>query len=128
MKKIDLKYPWCTGAPRPTLVANQDAEEAIVSYYTAPICEQLCKTAVIKINGVSSAESHYLSDENNEFLKSGLMRDSLYVKNENNKNKYVLLFNNEYIVIIGDSIEEHPGDVSFLKNINNFHSNEYERE
>lgn len=128
MKRIKLKFPCCTGVPRPTLVANLDAKEVIISYYTAPICHDVCKTAIIKVKEVTNVESYSLNDEENQYLGFGLMRDGIYVKEEKGKKEYLMLFHNEYIKVKADSIEEHAGENRFIDNIKKYHSMEYERD
>jgi hypothetical protein len=128
MKKISPKYPWCTGAPRPTLMANLDAQEAIVSYYTAPICRSRCKTAVIKLTGVVRLESRSVNDEENTYLRSGLMRDVIYVKQGARTSEYLLLFHNELTKATAADMEEQPGGDSFMDNLRLFYNSDFDRE
>ena len=127
MNILNPKYPWCTGAPRPSLISNMDAEEAIISYYTAPICETLCKTAIIKVKGVTRLESRYLNDSYNSHLASGFMRDNIYVDKADGLNKYIFIFHNESFIIFGKNIEEMPGGESNSKNLSLFCNIEYDR-
>ncbi len=118
MNELELKFPWCTGAPRPTLLSNMDVGEVIVSYYTAPICVEVCSTAIIIFSGVSSIKHEIINDIDNIFIKAGAQRDSLNVIEENGSKKYVLFFHNEYVAISAKSYDEVAGKDSVIENIN----------
>lgn len=128
MKKRDPAYPWCTGVPRPTLVTNLDAGEAMIFYYTVPILASCCKTAVIKLHGVVGIESRFVNDEENEYLRSGLMRDAIYEKDKGKQREYLFLFHNEVIVATADSLQELPGEETFMANFIRHHNPSFERE
>ncbi|WP_321492844.1 hypothetical protein [uncultured Desulfobacter sp.] len=128
MKKREPAFPWCTGVPRPTVIANLDAEEVLIFYYTAPVCASVCKIAVMKFSGARGIESSSINDEKNHFLRSGLVRDSIYVKTKGGKKEYVFLFHNEVIKITADSLVEIPGEDNLPANIIKHQNSEFERE
>jgi len=127
MNRREPIYPWCTGVPRPTLIANLDVGEAMIFYYTAPVCASICTIAVIKLSGVRGVESHSINDEENHYLRSGLMRDSIYVKTKGKQKEYIFLFHNEIIKVIADSIKELPGEDNLIANLKKHHNSEFER-
>ena len=128
MNRREPIYPWCTGVPRPTLIANLDVGEAMIFYYTAPVCASLCTIAVIKLSGVTGVESHSINDEENHYLRSGLMRDSIYVKTKGRQREYIFLFHNEIIKVIAKSLKELPGEENLVENLKKHHNSEFERE
>ncbi|MDD2468981.1 MAG: hypothetical protein PHI97_33850 [Desulfobulbus sp.] len=128
MNKREPVYSWCTGVPRPTLIANLDAGEVIIFYYTAPICASVCKTAVMKLTGASAVESLSINDDENRYLHSGLMRDTIYVKKKGKQKEYIFLFHNEIIKVVADSLEELPGEDSVFANLKQQQTSSFERE
>jgi hypothetical protein len=128
MKEIVPQYPWCTGVPRPTLVANMDAEEVIIFYYTAPVCEPRCKSAIIKLKGTVSLESHYVNDEQNAYLQSGCKRDVIYMQQGVGGNDYLFLFHNEWIRVKALSFEELPGEESLMESLIKHQNPDFDRD
>lgn len=128
MNTIDPKYPWCTGVPRPTLVSNIDAQEVLVSYFTAPICEPICRTALIRFLGATRVESRSENDDHNPWLKRGIPRDCICVRRRDGRNEYTLLFHNEVIVVLADAFEELPGAPTALENLARLSGDAYERD
>jgi hypothetical protein len=117
VKAATPRYPWCTGAPRPTLISNLDAQVAIISYYTAPICHAHCRTAVIELRGVVRLESMAVNDEENVFLRSGLTRDVIHVKQLASAVEYLFLFHNEWIRATAAALQEFPGGGALMDNL-----------
>ena len=101
MNEIELKYPLCSGVPRPTVIQNIDEEECIIIYNTAPIVES-SKTAALVFNGFSSIQHFQINDNQNSYLAKGYLRDSL----NNKKDTFILLFHNEVIEIKAQSYIE----------------------
>ena len=101
MKEIKLKFPWCTGVPRPTIIENIDEGECWVIYNTAQIVEDIAAAALI-FSGFMSLKHTYLNDEKNPYLSKGYLRDSMVKEDET----FILLLHNEVIEIKAKSYEE----------------------
>nr|WP_320009410.1 hypothetical protein [uncultured Desulfobulbus sp.] len=128
MNKKEPVYPWCTGVPRPTVITNLDVGEVMIFYYTAPVCASICKIAVMKLSGVRGVESRSINDEENHYLRSGLLRDSIYCKIKGKQKEYIFLFHNEIIKVVADSLKELPGEDSLIANLKKHYNSEFERE
>ena len=128
MKEKKPKFPWCTAVPRPTLIVNMDAEEAIISYFTAPIFQPNCRTAVIKLKGLVRIESQWVNDEENAYLGAGFNRDVIHVEVRDKYTIFLFLFHNEMIKATAFSLEEIPGEDTLMENLKRHLNPNFERD
>lgn len=124
MNEYQLKYPCCTCAPRPIVISNMDAAKLIISYYTAPICENLCRTAILQFGGIEYLEHKYLNDENNEYILRGYARDSIHIIGSG---EYLILMHNEYIIVKANSVKQFRGEETASKNALKHITKKFER-
>ena len=120
MKEFKLKFPWCTGVPRPTIIENIDEEECIVVFNTAPIVKTSV-TAALVFNGFKSIKHSYINDLENPYLKKGYLRDSLIKEGKT----FILLFHNELIEIEAVSYKEQEANFKSAEEVLKIIKNKY---